>query len=79
MMKLQSVLCVTTNLTSCEENIIVVCVVEFYAVNVVKKRFVKSFMLLNLSLTLSFNTSDLTYIIVNLILTTNSKIYSFVM
>jgi hypothetical protein len=60
MMKLQSVLCVTTNLTSYEENIIVVCVVEFYAVNVVKKRFVKTFMLLNLSLTLSFSFSDLT-------------------
>lgn len=75
MMKLQSVLCVTTNLTSYEENIIVVCVVEFYAVNVVKKRFVKTFMLLNLSLTLSFSLSDLTYIIVSLILTTNSKIY----
>ena len=75
MMKLQSVLCVTTNLTSYEENIIVVCVVEFYAVNVVKKRFVKTFMLLNLSLTLSFSFSDLTYIIVSLILTTNSKIY----
>jgi hypothetical protein len=75
MMKLQSVLCVTTNLTSYEENIIVVCVVEFYAVNVVKKRFVKTYMLLNLSLTLSFRFSDLTYIIVSLILTTNSKIY----
>jgi hypothetical protein len=75
MMKLQSVLCVTTNLISYEENIIVVCVVEFYAVNVVKKRFVKTFMLLNLSLTLSFSFSDLTYIIVSLILTTNSKIY----
>jgi hypothetical protein len=60
MMKLQSVLCVTTNLTSYEENIIVVCVVEFYAVNVVKKRLVKTFMLLNLSLTLSFSFSDLT-------------------